>query len=560
MTSMDRGPTNYWLMSIPERDLGTMGEALIQQWCAQVGIIANKSTMDKAGWDYVLEFPLQESFPENKPLDLIPPPVSCLLQIKSSVEVVPSVAIKVSNWHRMISDSRPVFVVFLSYPNKNDCEVAHILHVDEGWIEKVLKRCRELEEAGAGIKLHKHNIVANARDGRTLDSLDGEGLKKAIQEFVGSSMDEYAAKKIWARNSIGYDEHKTVIRCQIERDPHYSSLFDQMMDFALRRVDRLSISSAIVTDKRFGIESKKTEKVFSGGGAIHHAENTKDGDVSLTLRDPERGEQISLRLCLFLPHGIPVAKNAGTKVRIATQFIEVILPIAQEGTPTFAFNLPKWHEKTRISELEKVCNLIHFLSQSNAGQSFDCEFFHNGNRIAHGCIQFQHTFSKDVLNAASSILFAGTILRHMNSNDDELVRIGELAGQMMVLKYIADSLDGTTSNILISYSTNDRKIEFAKSIVVPDVRQVFIGEKRLLFGVAIHGKPGDATPDDDGGYRVKLFPCKPVVCIKEMFPRSASLPYDFVEFREKIVKLYEDSCDVLVISGSPAEEDPDAEK
>lgn len=38
------------------RDLGDLGELVLQAWCADIGITANKPTKDKYGWDFYLEF------------------------------------------------------------------------------------------------------------------------------------------------------------------------------------------------------------------------------------------------------------------------------------------------------------------------------------------------------------------------------------------------------------------------------------------------------------------------------------------------------------------------
>lgn len=43
------------------RDLGQLGESTFAMWCAQVGLIANGSAIDKTGWDYYVEFPISSN-------------------------------------------------------------------------------------------------------------------------------------------------------------------------------------------------------------------------------------------------------------------------------------------------------------------------------------------------------------------------------------------------------------------------------------------------------------------------------------------------------------------
>mgnify|MGYP000156224688 CR=1 FL=1 len=38
------------------RDLGTMGETVFENICAQAGIACNGSKIDRTGWDYIVEF------------------------------------------------------------------------------------------------------------------------------------------------------------------------------------------------------------------------------------------------------------------------------------------------------------------------------------------------------------------------------------------------------------------------------------------------------------------------------------------------------------------------
>ena len=42
------------------RDVGELGESTLKLWASQANIVANKATQDKAGWDFLLEFPLRQ--------------------------------------------------------------------------------------------------------------------------------------------------------------------------------------------------------------------------------------------------------------------------------------------------------------------------------------------------------------------------------------------------------------------------------------------------------------------------------------------------------------------
>jgi hypothetical protein len=63
------------------RDLGSMGEENFKLWCDSVGLIANRSQIDRTGWDFFVEFPLEQI--GSIPYDLLPTPIECKVQVNS---------------------------------------------------------------------------------------------------------------------------------------------------------------------------------------------------------------------------------------------------------------------------------------------------------------------------------------------------------------------------------------------------------------------------------------------------------------------------------------------
>ena len=65
-----------------DRDVGSMGERCFGIWCSSVGITANKSDIDRTGWDFIVEFPWEKS--EKIPKDMLLAPIECKVQVKST--------------------------------------------------------------------------------------------------------------------------------------------------------------------------------------------------------------------------------------------------------------------------------------------------------------------------------------------------------------------------------------------------------------------------------------------------------------------------------------------
>ena len=125
------------------RNLGKMGESCLLQWASEIGIVANRSSEDMTGWDYILEFPV-ESDP-NVPVDVQAPPTACLVQVKSTGNRRRRNSVRLSNWYRFVSSPYPAFFLILEYQNDNKVRNAYLVHVGEDIISNVIERLRKLK-------------------------------------------------------------------------------------------------------------------------------------------------------------------------------------------------------------------------------------------------------------------------------------------------------------------------------------------------------------------------------------------------------------------------------
>ncbi|MFO0174804.1 MAG: hypothetical protein ACK51W_20365, partial [Aphanizomenon sp.] len=79
-------------------NLGPLGETEFTKLCLQVDLTIHKSQMDRTGWDFLVEFPWK---PDNlSPQDILPAPLECKIQVKSTNEQRNRESITLSNLHR----------------------------------------------------------------------------------------------------------------------------------------------------------------------------------------------------------------------------------------------------------------------------------------------------------------------------------------------------------------------------------------------------------------------------------------------------------------------------
>src|SRR4051812_46018123 len=121
-----------------ERHLGRLGETTLEQWCAQVGISANRAHEDRTGWDFLLEFPRVHAA-ASMPLDKAHEPWQCLVQVKATDGARKSRAVKLSNWLRLTKTPLPSFFLILEFDGGNSCTAAYLVHLDKAWVEVVLR-------------------------------------------------------------------------------------------------------------------------------------------------------------------------------------------------------------------------------------------------------------------------------------------------------------------------------------------------------------------------------------------------------------------------------------
>jgi hypothetical protein len=145
-------------MSVDKTMIGRIGASALETWCAQAGITANRSLQDETGWDFLLQLPASDENPPG-PLDRVPPGLTCMVQVKTTIGSDSSESIKLSNWRRMCNEPMPWFVLAVQLdPATMQPTTAHLVHIDTEWCAAVLKRLRELS-AEADVALHARYMI-----------------------------------------------------------------------------------------------------------------------------------------------------------------------------------------------------------------------------------------------------------------------------------------------------------------------------------------------------------------------------------------------------------------
>jgi hypothetical protein len=249
--------------------IGRLGVSALETWAAQAAITANKSFHDEKGWDVLLQLPSADDKPVG-PLDRLPPELSCMVQVKTTVGNGCSEPIKLSNWQRMCSEPMPWFVLTVRL---DDCNLgpigAHLVHVDAAWCGRVLRRLRELEP-GARNELHAHTLNVSWGPDQRFAELHGRELIRRLREYVPDQRAHVTEKLRWF-DELGYEDRARRVTVQL-RGETTDDLYNHLADIAIG--ERTTFPAgwiAMVSDVRFGIEATLSTFDARSGEMEFHA-------------------------------------------------------------------------------------------------------------------------------------------------------------------------------------------------------------------------------------------------------------------------------------------------
>src|SRR5262249_43090400 len=134
--------------------------------------------------------------------------LSCKVQVKAVLTGTTRARISLANWERMVRAPMPFFVVvFIVDASGEDLRTVdtYVVHVDKKWIERTLRRLRELDTTSEDV-LNEKVIYLTWSDDEKLPSLSCFLLNTRIMDIVGTDVHGYIRDKSPLLNSCGYEE------------------------------------------------------------------------------------------------------------------------------------------------------------------------------------------------------------------------------------------------------------------------------------------------------------------------------------------------------------------
>jgi hypothetical protein len=484
------------------RDVGDMGEAIVEAWAAEVGIVANRVRRDRTGWDLFLEFPSRHPSSRTiQTLDRTPDPLKCLVQVKSSDGRSGSVRLKLSNAQRMATTLLPTFVLVLRFDGQSQPVQAHLLHIDRTRVGEILKAIRSLGSRSGGASaddalLAKRRIPFRLLTIDTLEATNGEALKDKIIAHVGDDLASYTQSKISWLRTVGYEESVANLKVTVRKPDDERTMSEVLVDFALGVEKQLEVLGGELTDVRFGIPVPLQQEFDAA--TLRIGPQQPIGTATVFLRN-EAGKEALFHGQLFVAglSGAEEDANRIVKARVSSPYVTVILAPASAGKIDLRFQLPDGKEECLLADLAASARVVMLLADSRTEQRLTFSIVNQKSDWFTSEVSFPAYTDEEAISRCSAVVFAATVAKHFDLEQTVRVRTDELIRQREELKMMHDLLSEDLEGIPVHMNLSQFPVPDGKEVCAPVVLAARLADHVVILAGALFGFPSPHV--DQGG-------------------------------------------------------------
>ena len=533
-----------------DRDLGSLGETEVEKWALQKKIVPNRVHYDKKGWDIFLEFPQAKiANGISYPLDIRPPEISCLVQVKSTDKRIGKInRIKLTNWERMAKSPLPCFFTVIEYDGKEDPQRTYIVHIGEYWIGKTLERLRELE-AQPGKLLHRCSMQLTYSDTDMIDTPNGTSLENVIRKYVGDDPQEYFTKKCEWIKDVGYDECRSKVHFTLPK-MLYASTMETLVDFGIGTTKEINLDSLSVEEVRFGIPRSLHPDVEPVNPRITVGEVPPAGEADIVITGEEGSILFQDSFTYYSPGSLfPFIPFEYWKLKFSSEIMSFILSM-KDNRVNMNLNLFQSDNRIRISKLSKAANFIRHSAVSE-NVTFKMEITINNRTLELNIHSSDFPPITDQLNKILSIIeTAGVVFSGFDQFADIEVTSTELMSQSIPLMMIKGFLDEEQVAHISSIIDSKEDIDLTSLAFINCFYATF-GKKVFVLSGYILGQ-GKINADDEG-FRVVI---KNGIgrCIKKrLMSKNTFKKFSMDNFADESFKVLDEQGvqSVIIIKGQP---------
>lgn len=532
------------------RHLGVLGETTLKGWCAQVGVVANKSEQDMTGWDHLLEFPLDHNHQSALSIDQQPFPLRCFVQVKSTDGKSGKWSVKLDNWLMLVKNPLPCFFLALEFDEKTECQRAYLIHVDKEYITQVLKRLRKASSEKA-TDLHKQTMQFKYSEHHRINCLNGIGLSDAIRQYVLVTPEEYATQKRDIVKNVGYEGNSWSINVRFLAPPDSNADPQEILvDFLLGTIPYLDTIRMEITDSRFGITTPEGQQVIEEQGRVE-VERKSIGKGTVKIRIPGEQDELRIETEVFAPHGLQIdLPNKYFKVRFAAPFIDFILWPKYSSECRIKFHFPDMRERYELRNLQLISRLIQILHQSKSAQrEIEMEMFFNSKLLNTSRTLSTLDVDEGLVQIVETLRHTWLVVQYFDLDQNIMVVPLELMRQRDPLRFLSAVLGRQKSWFRIT-AWFDSEMDIGhdeQQYCVPLSGGARIGNKVLLVAVALLGRlePTGIIEEERQQYQLKTDQIE--LCKQYIFDTEEDIDLTDENLKQIVIDEYKEKVIIIKI-------------
>lgn len=454
------------------RNLGGMGEAIFKKWCDEVGLIANKSTDDMYGWDYIVEFPASK--PES-PSDLHKSDFECKVQVKASDKKKRRIDISLSNAYRLATSPIPSFIIVVEFDDTHKEKRAFLIHIERKFISQTLKRVHKLNQDEQFDRMHKKTISVSYGYEDMLSGMSGESIKNRLLDHIGIDFDQYLVDKKKILESSGYEHGRYRVTFKVDSEEQIQSL----VDASLGLKKEVQVSRFLGVHTRFGIDSKKPF-IDSYSGTLQLSP-TKPAYVGrIRFKETKTEPWLSFCVNIYNSNINDCLPEHLRRIRIEGEFFDIFM---NHSMDKLDFKLKVDHQvRFQIEKLYNIYKLFNILSgeSSEVMVELDLEGLKKINfSVGDSSIKGEFSHELTLIDDAKFLIERFSILDQIQVSLDDLLRFENQT------KLLRESLGLSTHYLTFQFSDGVEKefldeLEKSQDVVVMSILWTVIGGYRLL--------------------------------------------------------------------------------
>jgi len=418
-------------------ELGEKGEARFRELCADAALICNRSDRDRAGWDFIVDFPF-DSVSDGGSLEARRPPLSCHIQVKTLFEGNDRLQMRLSSAERLAKEMKPTFIYVLKASPTLEFADAYLIHLLDEPLGKILKALRRADVAGASAS-NRRKISMSARSYGRRIAPTGKDLRDAIAGAVGRNLHAYADKKRAQLAELGFAANAVTLNVAL-----HAGGMEEMVDAFLGLKRNIRASKLRATTTRFGITKPLVN--FGNAECVVNIQPLSLDKCTIAVRDDKLSAPNLFKGHVYGP-GIPNLPPERLKLLFDTEFFSLSL-----HPNRFTLTCKPTPNEQTLTAWISYWRLMHTLSTGQGA----IEIAWDTHPVSHSIVitskgtGFAPEFCKEVLTLCEQ---AATLLEIAGVLDEPkvtLVNLKDNADRIAVLDALTRSAEGSASILLVT--------------------------------------------------------------------------------------------------------------